>query len=370
MQRVNAFRRFGLLAAAAAVLFAVTAREGYGARRVVNLDGTWQVAEGTMERVPESFDHAVCVPGLVDMAKPAFEEVGRKSQRREAFWYRRTFRVDGNVPRVAYLMIRKARYGTRVFLNGRLVGDHLPCFTPAILDVREALGGGGDANVRVVRGGADRESRPTDVPSGWDFEKYLYIPGIYDSVELILSDGPYIRSVQTAPNIDLRQVRIVAEIEDAAAGEEVAYSLTEVRSGKRVAQGRRRCEKAEDGIAKLDFAVDVEDMHLWSPEDPFLYAVELKTAGDNLTARFGMRSFRFDPATKRAILNGKTYMMRGTNVCIYRFFEDESRGDRPWRAEWVRRLHRQLKGMPWNSIRYCIGFPPTSWYDMRTRRGF
>lgn len=370
MQRVNAFRRFGLLAAAAAVLFAVTAREGYGARRVVNLDGTWQVAEGTMERVPESFDHAVCVPGLVDMAKPAFEEVGRKSQRREAFWYRRTFRVDGNVPRVAYLMIRKARYGTRVFLNGRLVGDHLPCFTPAILDVREALRGGGDANVLVVRVGADRESRPTDVPSGWDFEKYLYIPGIYDSVELILSDGPYIRSVQTAPNIDLQQVRIVAEIEDAAAGEEVAYSLTEVRSGKRVAQGRRRCEKAEDGIAKLDFAVDVEDMHLWSPEDPFLYAVELKTAGDNLTARFGMRSFRFDPATKRAILNGKTYMMRGTNVCIYRFFEDESRGDRPWRAEWVRRLHRKFKGMQWNSIRYCIGFPPDFWYDIADEEGF
>ena len=189
MQRVNAFRRFGLLAAAAAVLFAVTAREGYGARRVVNLDGTWQVAEGTMERVPESFDHAVCVPGLVDMAKPAFEEVGRKSQRREAFWYRRTFRVDGNVPRVAYLMIRKARYGTRVFLNGRLVGDHLPCFTPAILDVREALRGGGDANVLVVRVGADRESRPTDVPSGWDFEKYLYIPGIYDSWSLSSATG-------------------------------------------------------------------------------------------------------------------------------------------------------------------------------------
>jgi hypothetical protein len=42
-----------------------------------------------------------------------------------------------------------------------------------------------------------------------------------------------------------------------------------------------------------------------------------------------MRSFRFDPETKRAMLNGKPYFMRGTNVCIYRFFEDDARGAAP-----------------------------------------
>ena len=41
-----------------------------------------------MEQVPTSFEHRVPVPGLVDMAVPAFEEVGKKSKRRQAFWYR------------------------------------------------------------------------------------------------------------------------------------------------------------------------------------------------------------------------------------------------------------------------------------------
>ena len=53
----------------------------------------------------------------------------------------------------------------------------------------------------IVRLGADRESLPKDVPTGWDFEKYLFIPGIYDSVELILTGAPYVVNVQTVPDI-------------------------------------------------------------------------------------------------------------------------------------------------------------------------
>jgi len=66
------------------------------------------------------------VPGLVDMAQPGFAEVGVKSKLREAFWYRRTFR------------------------------DVIP--------------------------------RP--IPSGGDVERRKSIPGIFDSVELILTGKP------------------------------------------------------------------------------------------------------------------------------------------------------------------------------------
>ena len=78
----------------------------------------------------------------------------------------------------------------------------------------------------------------------------------------------------------------------------------------------------------------------------------------------------FDPATKRPMLNGRPYYLRGTNVCIFRFFEDAARGDRPWRREWVQRLHQVFRGMNWNSARYCIGFPPEQWYDVADELGF
>ena len=103
-------------------------------RTVISLDGRWEVAEGGMDAAPAKFEHRVPVPGLMDEARPAFPEVGQKSPQREAFWYRRTFRLKGVVPAVAVLKLHKAAYGSRVFLNGTLLGEHLPSFTPGYFD--------------------------------------------------------------------------------------------------------------------------------------------------------------------------------------------------------------------------------------------
>ncbi len=343
-------------------------------RIIVDLNGTWEVAQGSMDSVPESFGRRVPVPGLVDMAEPAFEEVGKKSDRRQAFWYRRTFKVDAAVPDVAILKIHKAKYGTKVFLNGSLIGEHLPCFTPALLNVKGLLKGSGQQNELVVRVGAGRESLPEGAPSGWDFEKYLYIPGIYDSVELILTGSPHISNVQTVPDIVSGRVKVVAEIENidpGAPGLDIHFQLTEAGSGNTVHSGAVGLAGPASGDKRsVAFDIPIAYSHLWTPEDPFLYHLELRTTGDQTRTRFGMRSFRFDAETGRATLNGQPYYMRGTNVCAYRFFEDAERGDKPWRKEWVRRLHRKFKSMHWNSIRYCIGFPPEIWYEIADEEGF
>jgi hypothetical protein len=350
---------------------AVSARE-IDPRRVIELDGTWQVAEGAMDSMPDRFDRKVPVPGLIDMARPAFEEVGVKSEKRQAFWYRRTFTVKGAIPAVAILKVHKARYGTKVWLNGRLVGEHLPCFTPALMDVKPYLKGAGQENELVVRVGADRECLPKGQPTGWDFEKYLYIPGIYDSVELILSGEPRIVNIQAVPDIEVRSVRVVAELQSSSAGScSVACEVREAKGNAIVGTVQQSdVPVGGEGVTKVDIVVPLKSCRLWSPEDPFLYRLKLSTGADTAEIRFGMRSFRFDRETGRAVLNGKPYFMRGTNVCAYRFFEDVERGDRPWRKEWVRRLHQKFKGMHWNSIRYCIGFPPELWYEIADEEGF
>jgi len=46
-------------------------------------------------------------------AVPAFSEVGKVSSQRQAFWYRKTFTVDGDISEVAYLKINKAKFGTK-----------------------------------------------------------------------------------------------------------------------------------------------------------------------------------------------------------------------------------------------------------------
>ncbi len=349
-------------------------------RTTVPLNGTWQIAEGTLEEVPKRFDHQAPVPGLADMAVPAFEGVGTKGAdpRRAAFWYRRTFAIAGPVPAVARLKVHKARYGTRVYLNGHSLGEHVGCFTPGYFDLGGKLQGGGEANELLIRVGAAHTALGDDVPWGHDFEKLRYIPGIYDDVELVLSGSPDIANVQVVPDVPGRQVRVVARVSNPGAdGSEALLRCTvrEAKTGKTAgtADSRKVVWKAGEQ-QNIEVVVPLENCRLWTPEEPFLYEAEVSVVAgavvtDAQTTRFGMRSFAFDPQTKRPMLNGQPYYLRGTNICIDRFFEDPLRGDKPWREAWVRSLIRAFRGMHWNSARYCIGFPPELWYRIADEEG-
>ena len=343
------------------------------ARKTLSLDGTWQIAEGGLTHIPSSFDRRVRVPGLVDMAQPPFVEPGpkvanretipQKDPRRDAFWYRRTFTMDGAVSPVAILKIGKAMFGTRVILNGQLLGDHAPCFTPGFFDVKPALKTG--ENELLIRVGADRDAVGLAIPSGFDFEKTRYIPGIFDSVELIISGTPHIENVQVAPDITNQQAKVRVYL-DGSQATAVKVEIREAKSGKVVGH---TVAQVKTGEKQLDLISPVANCRLWSPEDPFLYRLTVRTSGDECTTRFGMREFHFDPATRRAMLNGKPYFMRGSNITLYRFFEDSECGVLPWNEKWVRLLHQRVKDMHWNCLRYCIGFPPEAWYDIADEEG-
>ena len=349
-----------------------------GARRTISLDGEWQVAEGSLAKMPAMFDHTVPVPGLLDLATPRFEAPGSTvslddrhkpnlklaDPHREAFWCRRTFRLDGVLPAVAQLKINKALYGTKVFVNGQTVGEHGPNFTPGWFDVRAFLKAGGAENELVIRVGASLAQVPDYLTDGWDFEKSRYIPGIFDSVTLILCGTPHIVNVQTVPSVEQHAVRAVIEL----AGSETTHIKVTVREAR---SGRMAGEAivANHSGNKVDVTIPISNAHLWSPEDPFLYELVVNTGGDDARTRFGLRTFTTDPATGRALLNGKPYFLRGSNVCIYRFFEDAARGSLPWDRAWVRTLHQRFKEMHWNSLRYCIGFPPELWYEIADEEG-
>lgn len=160
------YMRFTIIGILALVCFrGLTTAQASPLRQVVSLDGRWQIAEGSMTNIPSQFDRTVPVPGLVDMAQPPFVEPGPKvadhlkderpkDSRRESFWYRRTFTLDGAIPPTATLKVSKAMFGTRVILNGKQLGDHTPCFTPGLFDVRNALKSG--ENELIIRIGADR----------------------------------------------------------------------------------------------------------------------------------------------------------------------------------------------------------------------
>jgi beta-galactosidase len=350
-------------------------------RNSISLAGKWQIAEGTMDVIPKEFDHTVQVPGLVSLSVPAFKNVGPKVEDRrsmsspdplrEAFWYRRTFTVKGEIPATATLKIAKAMFGTKVYLNGTDLGDHLPCFTPGYFNAKNAIKVG--RNEIIIRVGSSRDAIPISIPNGFDFEKEHYIPGIYDDVKLILSGTPNIIRVQTVPDIFNKQVRLQIDLQHSgdAKTSELTFYIKEVKSGKIAGGLKKEIKLPSSGEDTLIYVtIPIKDCHLWSPEDPFLYNLQVNTEADEYNTRFGMREFHFDPIAKKGVLNGKTYFMRGSNITLYRFFEDQACGDLPWDSSWVRNLHRSFKKFHWNSLRYCIGLAPEEWYRIADEEGF
>src|ERR1035441_6569413 len=60
----------------------VLAASNHGGRVIVPLDGNWQVADSvTAGDIPSSFNHTVPVPGLANLAVPAFPDVDKFDSR-------------------------------------------------------------------------------------------------------------------------------------------------------------------------------------------------------------------------------------------------------------------------------------------------
>jgi len=374
-----------------------------GERTDVSLNGTWQIEDSVSpERVPEAFQHSVPVPGLANLAKPPFPDVdrfdsreaiwnrvrfgelpesawtsladsaGAPRQERNYFWYRKTFKVPAK-KQVAILKINKAQFGTAVWLNGRKIGEHLGCFTAAYFNLTDALDWQGE-NQLVVRIGAHPGVLPKGAPGGTDFEKNKWTPGIYDSVSLLLTDNPVIETLQVAPRLEPSEIVVQTKIKNysqAARAFELTHRVKTWKGEQEVSRAPGQRLELQPGEEKTwTQTIQIPNAQLWTPENPFLYALETSTGGDSVSTRFGMREFRFDTATKRAYLNGKVYFLRGSNITLHRFLEDPKAGALPWNEKWVRKLLAGIpKQMNWNTFRFCIGPVPDQWLDIADEAG-
>jgi beta-galactosidase len=368
-------------------------------RTSISLDGVWDIEDSVdPEGVPKVWNHRVPVPGLAHLAQPGFPQVdefdsrqlilnrardgkvpkstivhnaGVSRQERNWFWYRRSFDVSVAGP-VARLRINKAQFGAAVWLNGVKIGEHLPCFTAAILDVSRTIRQG--SNELIVRVGAHPGVLPPNVSAGTDFEKIRWTPGIYDSVSISISGNAAIEDVQIAPRIADTSILVQTSLRNHGQ-KPVSFVLTERvhpwKSNNVVAEAKPLTVTLGAGEERtVQQKLRVPGAHLWSPESPNLYVLETATGGDSTTTRFGMREFRFDTTTKRAYLNGRVYFMRGSNITLHRFFEDPISQNLPWDETWVRKLLVEIPHeMHWNSFRFCIGPVPDRWLDIADETG-
>jgi hypothetical protein len=365
-------------------------------RHTVSLNGEWSIEDSTSaEETPAKFTHRVPVPGLANLAKPGFPNVdaffsrehlanrvraklvpsdwltnywkGKVDQDRNYFWYQKTFRAPSEAA-VAVLKINKAQFGTAVWLNGKKLGEYSGCFSASVYHLEQAIRWNQDNNL-VIRIGAHPAVLPDTYPTGSDFEKIKWTPGIYDDVSIYYCENPLIESVQVVPRLATSDILVQTKITNCGSrpiSTSMRYMVKPWKGGKQVSSAASEPLSLEPGESRtLTNTVPMPGARLWSPEDPFLYVLETTTGGDSLSTRFGMREFQFDGNTRRAYLNGRVYFLRGSNITLHRFFEDPLCKNLPWNERWVRDLLGKIpKEMNWNYFRFCIGPVPDRWLDI------
>ena len=370
----------------------------FAQRIITSLNGKWEIEESIKpDGYPKKYTHTVMVPGLANLSKPAFPDVdkfttidvikhpivgikndpsldtikiGLVGQKRNFFWYRRNFDLKEK-REVVVLKVNKAQFGTTVWINGKPAGEHFGCFTAGYFDISKLVKQPGKNEI-IVRIGAHPKALPEWVPFGTDLEKRKWTPGIFDDISVITCNNPYIETLQIAPDINSSKVKVQTKVinykEDGKFS--LNYKINEWKSGKSIALSTKVFDLKKNESQTFVQEIDLPGQHLWSPSDPFLYTLDASTGGDNFTSRFGMREFHYDSKTQKAYLNNKIIYLRGSNICLNRFFEDSLCVDHPWDEKWVHRLLYDIpKSMYWNSFRFCLGPPPERWFEIADEAG-
>ncbi len=343
-------------------------------RKECSLDGWWECYDApfsaTVEELPQEFVNQIPVPGLFDMAKIPFAYTADAETLRglkgeyepKALWYKKKVFLE-ELSENILLKIHKGFWGKEVYVNGSFVARHEPNFTPVYLTISRFLRLG-ENEILIKVGEKNTQNRELGHPTGFDAEKKKFIPGLYDSVELLFCGNPKIDYLQVAPDIDKGEVLLACTVTNTSfAAVETAVQFFVCDGDEVKSEGRVEGVSLQGGETKqVRYTLPMYEFTCWSPENPYRYQAIAATDGDSIRTDFGMRKFAF--VDKIPMLNNEIYYLRGTNIVTYRFFEDALRGSLPWDREWVKRLLLKFKSLRMNSLRFHISFPPDFWYDI------
>ncbi|MCZ4604135.1 PA14 domain-containing protein [Streptomyces sp. Lzd4kr] len=269
-----------------------------------NLNGPWQFSGAKAGEQPvfgKDLDEKIVVPYPVESQLSGLE------RHEDHMFYRRLVNVpkDWNVGKGNRLKLNfgAVDYQARVFVNGTKVAEHTGGYDAFSADITDALKGTGPQEVVVAvtdTGGADQPMGKQSTNPGGIF--YTQSSGIWQTVWMEPVANAAIDNVVSTPDIDTSSLAVTVESGKASAGARV----------EAVARDKRGNVVGKvSGPANKQLRLPVAKQHLWSPDDPYLYDLDVKlTDGrstDKVGSYFGMRKIGIAKVGgfQKLVLNGK-----------------------------------------------------------------
>lgn len=227
-------------------------------------------------------------------------------------WYRKTFDFNPqlNNPRV-FVYVGAANYKTEFTFNGKKLGTHEGGFTPFSIEVTDLIKETGNFLILGVSNRREKDNIPGLVTDWYNYG------GIIRDVSLVEVPQNYIDDFTVSLNkktVKAETKEIVGSIQ--LSGEELPQLATveipELKLSKQV-----QIDKKGKGVFSLK-----SNLELWSPENPKLYTITIRTDEDKLSDEVGFRTI--ETKGLEILLNGDPIFLRGISI----HDENPTRADR------------------------------------------
>ena len=226
-------------------------------------------------------------------------------------WYRKKFSVPAESDGKRKLLYFEAAMGKcQVWVNGKAVKEHFGGYLPFGADITDYLQPGG-TNLVAVR--VDNSDDPS-YPPGLDQRNldFTYLGGIYRDVFLICiapvhvtlpelshtvaGGGVFVGVTEASGTLAKAEVR--TEIANQSTHSEIfkLRTILEDPDGRELLRSEQSAEIAAGSSRTLADKLDVKNVRLWYPNDPYLHFIrtEVLVQGrlvDSFRTRFGFRLF-------------------------------------------------------------------------------
>ena len=262
----------------------------------LNLNGIWEYQITSMNEEPKSDKwKEIVVPFPLGSYLSGTNE---HLDKEHALWYRKQFAYKPS-DKTTWLNFEAVDQSCVVFVNGVEVGSHDGGYSPFSLDISGTVKYQNSLMVKVVdpsdSGIYAYGKQRIEHEGMW----YTPIEGIWGTVWLEDLPSHAIFDLKITPDYDAKKVIIDL------AGDFSQAAITIGAKGEVVHRGMTTSKRYEASI---------EDIHPWTPEDPFLYDLYIQTEDDVIKSYFGMRKFsigRDSNGIMRFMLNDEPYFFSG-----------------------------------------------------------
>ncbi|MCR5333257.1 MAG: glycoside hydrolase family 2 [Bacilli bacterium] len=313
----------------------------------ISLNGEWGFTISKSEDIPSSFDKKIIVPfspeskvnHLIDVVSPE-----------DWIFYKKEIKLEkGFLKDKLIIHFTAVDQIADVYFNDEHMIHHVGGFLPfdVVIDKSKVK----DINVLIVKvkdlsdsSYLSRGKQKLDRGGIWySPQSGIYLPVWMESV----SEG-YIVNIRLTPDIDNRviNIKVISDSKDANVTVENKEHLIKTNE---------------------DVSIKINGLKLWSPEEPYLYDIKVKTDKDEISSYFAMRKFSTinDGKHIRLALNNKPYFMKGVLDQGYYF----DGGLTPNSYDDFENDIKLVKELGFNTIRKHIKIEPLYWYYLCDKLG-